>query len=179
MPERVEIFIDGENLLTRFEVMSQDIGPGDCDHISGVVLSSWDMILIGGALPSRVSYYTAVVGDDAALESIRNQIAGIQYHVGTEPPFLAVVPKVFKKSKRSAKTKSVDINLTTDLLRSAYNDTADRFVVISGDGDYIPVYEEVMRQGKRVTVGALSSGLNPLIRSRVDLFVDLDPIFFP
>ena len=46
--------------------------------------------------------------------------------------------------------------------------------VISGDGDYIPVYEEVMRQGKQVSVGALTLGLNPRIPSRVDYFEYLD-----
>ena len=45
---------------------------------------------------------------------------------------------------------------------------------MTGDGDYIPLIQEIMRQGKQVIVGALSNGLNPKLRVVADNFIDLD-----
>ena len=177
MQERVELFIDGENLMTRFEAMlARGYRPRSMvDYDPGVYVASWGMVLIGGNAPVRSNYYTATIGSEDRLEEIRRTISSRRYDGnGTGHPLATLRPKVFKKERRSQKTKSVDINLTTDVLRCAHSGHVDRIVVISGDGDYIPVYEEVMRLGRRVTVGALSDGLNPLIRPRVDAFVELD-----
>jgi uncharacterized LabA/DUF88 family protein len=50
----------------------------------------------------------------------------------------------------------------------------DTLFLLSGDGDYIPLIQEVMRQGKKVVVGALTNGLNPRLKHMADMFVDLD-----
>lgn len=47
----------------------------------------------------------------------------------------------------------------------------------SADGDYLPLIQEIMRQGKQVNLGAFSSGLNPQLPVAVDNFYDLDEIF--
>lgn len=82
-------------------------------------------------------------------------------------------PHVLKKEKNSQKTKSVDINITTDTLRHTYNDSLDTLFLLSGDGNYIPLIQEVMRQGKRVAVGAFSNGLNQTLLHIADGFLDL------
>lgn len=69
-------------------------------------------------------------------------------------------------------------SLTIDALRHTYNDSMDILYFISGDGDYVPLVQEVMRQGKKVIVGALSDGLNPELRRIPDEFIDLDRVFF-
>jgi uncharacterized LabA/DUF88 family protein len=54
----------------------------------------------------------------------------------------------------------------------------DILFLLAGDGDYIPLIEEVMRQGKQVHLGAFSDGLSPRLPHIADEFVDLDKYFF-
>jgi len=61
-------------------------------------------------------------------------------------------PTVFKKRKQTDRSKGVDIALTTDLLSGAYNNNFDRAVLVAGDGDYVPLINEVKRLGKVVHV---------------------------
>jgi uncharacterized LabA/DUF88 family protein len=59
---------------------------------------------------------------------------------------------VFKKDKQGRKTKGVDITLTRDMLSHAFRGNYDVARLIAGDGDYLPLIEEVKRLGKRVQV---------------------------
>jgi uncharacterized LabA/DUF88 family protein len=51
-------------------------------------------------------------------------------------------------------------------------------ITCGGDSDYVPLVQEVMRQGVQVWVAALSSGLSSSLRHAADGFYDLDPVFF-
>jgi hypothetical protein len=68
--------------------------------------------------------------------------------------------------------------MTIDILYNTYKNTLDAVFLISGDGDYIPVIQEVMGHGKKVYVGALSSGLSQRLRIVPDRFFPLDSYFF-
>ncbi len=63
-------------------------------------------------------------------------------------------------------------------MRYAFTDAVDRVYLATGDGDFIPLISEVMRRGKQVELLAFSSGLSPLLRSRVDRLHIIDDIFF-
>jgi uncharacterized LabA/DUF88 family protein len=65
-----------------------------------------------------------------------------------------------------------------DILTNSFNNNLDTVFIVSGDGDYAPVLEEVIRHGKKIYVAALSSGLNPKLRDIADKFYDLDAKFF-
>lgn len=177
-PIRAIIFVDGENLTYRYQAMVTE-GRKPKDSIKHEVdtfvwapaivdYSSWRL--------TRVSYYTSVVGDDTKLQQLAEQLAAIRYEYSAGFGFLN--PHIFKKQKRGDKTKSVDINLVTDLLRHTYNQSVDEVCVLTGDGDYLPTIQEVMRQGVRVNVGAFSSGLDIRLCTQSDEFIDLDPMFF-
>ena len=59
-------------------------------------------------------------------------------------------------------SKGVDIALTCDMLSHASHDNYDVAVLIAGDGDYVPLVDEVKRLGKLVhLVFFQSTGLNP------------------
>jgi uncharacterized LabA/DUF88 family protein len=47
-----------------------------------------------------------------------------------------------------------------DSLTLAFNNGIDIAFLITGDGDYVPLIEALMRAGKRVYLAALSDGLN-------------------
>jgi len=180
MEERTILFIDGENLLYRFQSMLEVREPTNIRyHSPNRYIWHGNLTRLHRVAPYRVLYYTSQSGDTKALEQLEKEISSLRYkHFTQNDRDFSVSPRVFKKEKNSAKTKSVDINLTTDLLRFAMNGSIDRAIVVSGDGDYIPVYQEVMRHGVRVTVAALSSGCNPRLESSVDLFINLDDVFF-
>ena len=175
---RAMIFFDGENLTYRFQAMLEAgrKPKATTQHeIDSFVwtpeisnYSAWQLI--------RVSYYTSVVGDDLRLQQLAERLSAIQYRFAGGLGFLN--PHIFKKQKRGDKTKSVDINIVTDMLRHTYNHSIDEICVLTGDGDFLPTIEEVMRQGVRVYVGAFSSGLDVRLRRQTDEFIDLDSMFF-
>jgi hypothetical protein len=59
---------------------------------------------------------------------------------------------VFTKQRGGEPSKGVDVTLTTALVSHAYRDDYDVAFLICGDGDYVPVVEEIKHAGKRVVV---------------------------
>ena len=177
---RTLIVADGENLVLRFQALLAE-GAQQTEgtryqkdtYVWHPNIVSYDFMDI-----VRVSYYMTYVGNaetDAALKKTINEVKySSRAHRGDVKSVRRLVPHTFKKEKGSAKIKSVDINMTIDALRHTYNDSIDALFLLSGDGDFVPLIEEVMRQGKRVMVGAFSSGLNPRMENVGDDFVLLD-----
>ncbi|MCR9093495.1 MAG: NYN domain-containing protein [bacterium] len=184
MSKRTLILVDGENLVAGFE-RTRDadnfLQPrADVVHMPDQFVWHWKL----GALDQfedllRVSYLTTIVGNEEKVNALRSLISMVPARIrkGAASPE-TLVPHVFVKPKRGGKNKSVDINLTVEALRHAYNRTADQIVIVSGDGDYLPVIQEVMRQGVTVWGAAFKDGLNPHIRPAVDAFIELELLFF-
>lgn len=147
MFDRTIILVDGENLTLRYQNMLKNgLKPAvDTKHVedtyvwhSGVIqYTRFDLL--------RVSYYTTVVGDDLAVEAVSAELSEVAYKhlVGGGPGSGkgTLNPHVYKKKKKDQKTASVDINITVDALRHAYNDSVDSIYLLSGDGDYLPVID--------------------------------------
>ncbi len=177
------IFIDGENFLARFEAMLKDgrTAESNVSHVPNCYLwhprvcrfRAWDLL--------RVAYYTTCVGDDDKVRTFAGEIAEVRYEYLRPSKLLDygfLVPRVFKKPQKSKKTASVDINISIDMLRHAYARNVEAVLLLTGDGDYIPLIEEVMRHGVTVYVAAFSLGCHPDLPSAADEFVDLDKWFF-
>lgn len=181
---RMMAFVDGENLTMRFQgMLGKMMQPSSGTkhepdtyvwHPSALVVDSVDIV--------RVSYYTYVVGDDARLKElnriIRNLTWGTGHHGTTSPSRGHLFPRIFKKEQKSAKRKGVDISITVDILNHVYQGSVDTVYLITGDGDYRPLIEQIVRAGKQVYLAALSDGLNETLKESVDRFINLDPIFF-
>jgi uncharacterized LabA/DUF88 family protein len=74
----------------------------------------------------------------------------------------------------------VDITLTKDMLVHAFNDNYDAAVLVTGDGDYIPVVEELKHMGKSVYLVFFEddgAGLNKELRLACDKFFKLTTPF--
>lgn len=182
MGNRTFILVDGENLVLRYQA-SLTAGAQkkeDTVHEPDVLVWHPNITEYVPMNIIRVSYYTTRVGAEPTIEATKKKIADICFnftisHSRNEWQGSGrLCPHVFKKEKNSQKTKSVDINITIDALRHTYNDSLDTLFLLSGDGDYIPLIQEVMRQGKRVVVGAFSNGLNQTLLHIADGFKDLD-----
>lgn len=132
----------------------------------------------------RVTYYTSATGDQKKIDEIRYRIGKTTFEFDHEfdndiPKGSAqLVPRVYHKASKSRKTRNVDINIVIDMMRAAHTNSVELLMLLSGDGDYIPVIEECMRQGKTVWCCSFSSGLHPSLPSSVDLYETLDDILF-
>ncbi len=70
------------------------------------------------------------------------------------------------------------MDITIDVMRAALTMPIDGIFLLSGDGDYLQLVREVARSSKQIYVGAFSSGLSEPLKTSVESFVDLDPMFF-
>jgi uncharacterized LabA/DUF88 family protein len=179
------LFVDGENLTLRYQAMLAE-GYKPHDHIVHIPdVFVWSNNIATALTPEidtdvfRINYYTSVVGTYERIEEIRANIARCKYEqAGNYYGESQITPHVFKKPVQRAKSRKVDINIAVDVMRHAYTDDADVIYVFSGDGDFLDLFRDVMRRGKRLCVGAFSSGLHPEIRHSVDRYIQLDWAFF-
>lgn len=182
MSHKVMAFVDGENIVTRYESMVAMgyVPKSDVKHEKG--LAVWHPTITDQYLMTvqRIAFYQTVVGDNEKLQEANELISGITYlyNEGQKRGGGRLLPRTFKKEKRSSKTKSVDINLTVDALRAARTGACEAIMILSGDGDYLPLIEEIMRHGVQVWVMAFSCGLNKALMHAPDDFFDLDAMFF-
>lgn len=182
---RMMVFIDGENLVTRYQAMlDEGWSPraGGTAHEKDVIVWEPNSIFVGLHVVLRATYYTYVQGSPDNMEAVAARIKELTFgnyhppgtHFGHLPNSLT--PCIFNKPK-NRKAKGVDIQLTVDILTHAYQDNCDTIYLMSGDGDYVPVLAEVQRLGKQVFVSAFSSGLNPKLRQMADSFQLLDAYY--
>jgi uncharacterized LabA/DUF88 family protein len=124
----------------------------------------------------RVTYYTSVAGDDGKIAEVREKLRRLSFdkHMASFlPNFLT--PCVFKKENKSRSSKGLDIKLSVDVLSHVHRGNTDAILLMTGDGDYEPLIEEVLRSGVQVFLSAFPKGLNPRLRYIVDAFSELTP----
>ena len=118
---------------------------------------------------ARAHYYASLVGSDETILDVRRALRAIGFQ-----------PLVFKRPANQKKSKGVDVTLTKDLLVNAFNDNYDVAVIVAGDGDYVPVVEELKRMGRTVYVTFFSeptAGLSEELRLSCDKFFSLSATF--
>jgi len=194
MYERVMYFIDGENLVSRYQAMRDQgrLPLNGIKHAEKVYVWHGDLMRGEPRGIVRVTYYTSAVGDDQRIHQLNGELKEIDYSYegppygvggrmgGTRHPRHegCVSPRIFKKLRQDQGSRSVDINITIDMLHYSALGNLDAVYLISGDGDFIPLIKEVMRKGVRVYLMALSSGLNPKLPISVDKFECIDDRLF-
>jgi len=115
----------------------------------------------------RATYYTSVVGDDPLITEVQDELWRLRF-----------TPQVFKKDRQTTKAKGVDISLTKDMLSHAFNRSYEAAILVAGDGDYVPLVEEVKRLGKIVYLCFFEhEGLSPHLRRSADEFFDITQKF--
>ncbi len=175
------MFVDGENLTFRAKALaakrdvelkegrfySPDVfvwipGFNATSYVPGITLSIQ-------AEATRSYYYTSIWGDYPELSSVREKLWSLGFQ-----------PEVFKKEgRREEKAKGVDIMLTKDVLSHAFMDNYDIAVLVAGDGDYVPLVNEVKRLGKQVCVAFFGPefGLNSELKLASDSFANIQKEF--
>lgn len=176
------LFVDGENFTMRAQDVAQrksltliegdyykkDVFVWFPEHratLNFTEISSTPIQLQKHAI--RAHYYTSLVGDDTALMAVRQTLWERGFH-----------PEVFKRTKGQVKAKGVDIALSKDFLSHAFLNNYEVAVLIAGDGDYVPLINEVKRLGKVIYPLSFSqSGLNSELKLSSDKFYEMEPFF--
>ncbi len=129
--------------------------------------TAWEMV--------RAYYYTYFTASDDIISKHTKAIKQVPIGKGYT---LKLSPVVFKKNKSDRDVKGDDIALTVEALHHAYNRNVDVIHIFTGDGDYVPLIDEIKHLGITVFVSAFSSGLNDKIEECADMFFNLDDEFF-
>jgi len=112
---------------------------------------------------TRSIYYTSVKGDEPKMEEIRAKLWELKFQ-----------PEIFKRNTLEKRAKGVDIALTKDVLSNAFHNNFDIAVLVAGDGDYVPLVEEVRQLGKVVyLVFFEATGLSKSLKFACDSFTDI------
>ncbi len=175
---RMMIFADGENLVFRYQEMIKKgfVPRDDIQHEPDVYVWINGFAQLGGRHEIlRATYYTYVTGDDMRVAAVRTKLQQLRFakHMASLLPE-TLSPCVFKKDNRSRSGKGVDIQLTVDMLGHVFRGNVDSVLLLSGDGDYAPLIDEVRRAGVQVYVSAFSDGFNSALKERADEVYELD-----
>ena len=68
--------------------------------------------------------------------------------------------------------------MTTDILANVFRNNLDIVYIVTGDGDFLPVIKECVRNGKLVFLAAFEYGINPVLLNYVNEFIPLEQFFF-
>lgn len=116
--------------------------------------------------------------------SQRNLIRAFAYVVrtktGEEKPFFEALTKLGIETRvkdlqefyGGMKKADWDVGITIDAVRIAQS--CDTIVLVSGDGDFVPLVEYLKNQGKRVEVIAFGRSTSHQLKETADEFIDLE-----
>ncbi|UCC20638.1 MAG: NYN domain-containing protein [Promethearchaeota archaeon] len=74
-----------------------------------------------------------------------------------------------KIASNSAIEKKVDINIAIDIISLAYENAYDTAVLVSGDGDFVPVLKKLKKLGKKVEVWAFRYSLANALKEELEI----------
>ncbi len=104
----------------------------------------------------------------------------VQTKTGEEKPFFEALTalgietrvKQLQEFYGGLKKADWDVGIVVDGIRASTS--ADVIVLVSGDGDFIPLVEYLKNQGKRVEVIAFGRSTSSKIKEEADEFIDLE-----
>jgi uncharacterized LabA/DUF88 family protein len=178
---RLMAFVDGENLVARYQAMVKDgrVPRPSVVHETDVFVWNPNIELIRHWELIRAHYCASVVGDDNKVATVRDTLRRTVFvHDSFNSPFAWCYPIVFKKPAKSKKASVVDIRLTTDVLSHVYQNNVDVVLFLSGDADFEPVVRDVIARGKQAVVAGFSSGMSESLSTIADRYQYLDDCFF-
>lgn len=162
--EKVSIFMDGLNFYGSMKAL--DIQP-DFGLIRSLVKEA--------ALLQRFNYYTVVTERDDQEKSgstVKPLLDWMDYNG------ITVVTRDYLLSNSSEERRrrpTIEVEMAVHMLREARTGV-DHFLLFTGDGNYVPVVNELRSLGKKVTVISHLEGVSDLLRRSADDFLDLKKV---
>jgi len=167
--EKIMVFIDGSNILNQLGKMMDF-------NVKAEKASKELLIVAKDILKIRLGPINGYSKGKMIRKYWFGSYSGSQqdcenYHINLKS--LGFEPVLFKKGKTS-KEKGVDISLAKEMLVNAFNQNYTIGWVIAGDGDYVPLIQEVKRYGQKLYGAFFSKGLSSELQLSFDKFWLLD-----
>jgi len=160
--ERVQIFIDGSNLYHALKAECQS-----------TKLDYWQFskLLANGRKLIRTNYYISTIDATRSADTAISQQRFLDAlrHV----PYVTIRSRPLTYKNNIPVEKGVDILIAADMLTGALRDCYDTAILVSGDGDFAPVLDEIKRAGKQVENATFSSCRSDALINASDLFIEL------
>jgi len=129
---------------------------------------------------ARVNFQEVLKSAVAGRKFIRAFGYVIRTKTGEEAPFFDALSKIGIETRvkdlqefyGGAKKADWDVGIVIDAIRTA--PALDVVVLVSGDGDFIPLVEYLKNQGKRLEVMAFGRTTSSKLKETADEFIDLD-----
>lgn len=128
---------------------------------------------------ARVNFKEVLKGALAGRQLVRAIAYVIKTESGEEKGFFEALVKLGIETKEKdlqtfwggMKKADWDVGIAVDALRIA--PAVDAVVICSGDGDFLPLLEQLKSMGKQAEVAAFSRSASAKIREGADDFIDL------
>jgi len=128
---------------------------------------------------ARVNFKEVVKGAVAGRQLVRAVAYVISTESGEEKGFFEALTKLGIETKEKdlqtffggVKKADWDVGIAVDALRMA--PAVDAVVICSGDGDFLPLLEQLKSMGKQAEVAAFSRSASGKLKEEADDFVDL------
>jgi len=151
--ERVGVFVDVANLLYSARTLRMTIDFGKLLDF-----------LRGNRRLVRAQAYCPTSPQPGDEQMFLQAVKGLGYRITT---------KDYKTFSSGAKKADLDLDLCMDVVRLVEGKAVDCIVLVSGDGDFIPMLDYCSDHGVRVEVAAFDESLSGILRQSCDLFINL------
>ncbi|HCM36653.1 MAG: hypothetical protein A3J30_03710 [Candidatus Wildermuthbacteria bacterium RIFCSPLOWO2_02_FULL_47_9c] len=129
---------------------------------------------------SRVNFREIVKTAVANRKLIRAFAYVVRTKTGEERPFFDALAnlgietrvKDLQEYYGGLKKADWDVGIAVDAIKTS--GSVDAIVLVSGDGDYVPLVDYLKNQGKRVEIMAFGKSTSSRLREVADEFIDLD-----
>ncbi len=151
--ERVGVFVDVANLLYSARTLRTTI---DFGKLLDFLRGNRRLVRAQAYCPTSPQ-----PGDD---QMFLQAVKGLGYRITT---------KNYKTFSSGAKKADMDLDLCMDVVRLVDGKAVDCIVLVSGDGDFIPLLDYCSDHGVRVEVVAFDESMSASLRQSCDLFINL------
>jgi uncharacterized LabA/DUF88 family protein len=129
---------------------------------------------------SKVNFQEVLKQAVSGRKFIRAFAYVVRTKTGEEQPFFEALMKLGIETRvrdlqewyGGAKKADWDVGIVIDAIRTSPG--LDVVILVSGDGDFIPLVEYLKNQGKRVEVMAFGKSTSSKLREVADEFIDMD-----
>ena len=144
--QRIVIFIDNSNIFKGFRKYNVK---ADYEILKNIIVSDREL--------KKICLYEGVVYP-ISLEKKK------WYEELSNRSGYVIKASFDKIASSGAIEKKVDINIAVDIISFAYEDIYDTAVLVSGDGDFVPIVKKVKEMGKNVEIWAFRYSLANALR---------------
>ncbi len=160
--ERVMVFIDGSNL---YHSLKNALGHAHID------LSMFVELLCSGRELITAYYYNAPVRKQDGAERYQRQQRFFQ-RIRSLPYFKLRLGRL-EPRQQTLVEKGVDVKIAVDILVHAFRDTYDTAILVTVDGDFAAVADQVSEMGKHVENAYFREGRSRELENVCHKFVEL------